>query len=130
MRSVFPRFSEIPKLDALEYVSSPTKINDAIPAFGRNSTTYGQLFGRTVIVIHDKFLTKKVIAPHPKLNRTKCLLAIDLNFLMVLAGTDARISQESPNESMTTKRHAGTKSQEHGDGADNLSSKHLKAFKF
>jgi hypothetical protein len=124
---VFPRFSEIPKLNALEYVSSPTKINDAIPAFGGNSTTYGQLIGRTITVIHDELLAKKVITAHPKLKRTKwSLLAIDLNFLMILADTDARISQEPPYEAMTIEGHAGTKNQEHSDRAGNLSFKHLR----
>jgi hypothetical protein len=108
-------------------VSSSTKIHDAIPAFGGNSTTYGQLFGRTVTVINDKFLAKKVITPHPKLNRTKWPpLAIDLNFLMILTGTDARISQEPPYEAMTIEGHAGTKNQEHSDRAGNLSFRHLR----
>jgi hypothetical protein len=124
---VFPSFSEIPKFDALEYVSSPIKINDAIPAFGGNSSTYGQLFGRTVTVIHDKFLAKKVITPHPKLNCAKWfLLAIDLNFLMILAGMDALISQEPPYAARTIEGHAGTKGQEHSDSADNLFLRHLR----
>ncbi|HEY2547694.1 MAG TPA: hypothetical protein VGI46_16605 [Candidatus Acidoferrum sp.] len=107
-------------------MSSPTEINDAIPAFGGKSTTYGQLFGRTVTVIHDNFLAKKVITAQPKLNRTKwSLLAIDLNFLMILAGTYARISQEPPYEAMTIEGHAGTKNQERSDSAGNLSLEHL-----
>jgi hypothetical protein len=68
---VFPSFSEIPKLDALEYMRSPIKINDAISAFDGNSSSYGELFGRTVTVIHDKLLAKKVITADPKLDCTK-----------------------------------------------------------
>jgi len=127
VRSVFPRFFEIPKLDALKHVCAAFKINDAVSAFGGNSTTYSQLFRRAVTVIHDNSLAKKIIPAHSNLHGTKRpLLAIDLDSVVILAALDARVPQEPPYEAPTKKRHPGTKSQEYSDRADDQSLKHLR----
>jgi hypothetical protein len=126
VRSVFPRFFEIPKLDALKHVCAAFQINDAVSALGRNSTTYSQLLRRAVTVIHDNFLAKKVLPAHSELHGPKRpSLAIELNSVMILAATDARVPQKPPCEAMRKKRRAGTKSQESCDRPDDQSLKHL-----
>ena len=110
VRSVFPRFLEIPKLDAFEDPSPALEINDTSASPAGYAIIYDQFFGRAITVIHNEFLTENGVTTHSKLNGAKRPLAtVDLNSVVVLAPYP-RISQKPPQKAMRGDWRSRTKS--------------------
>jgi len=125
-RTVFPVFSEIPKLHAFKGAAFPDEADHVGSPFGRDPIIDHQHLRRSVGIIDDHALDKNGLA-HPQLNSAERALAkANLDPIVILSAVNMGVAKVVPDYTPGVKKGIDDQSKERQEGQDNLFLQHLR----